>query len=51
MSGRGSCHRRVQAGAGGSGLSLEFGDLGIAELFLLSLKWHLEQSHHLKIFE
>jgi hypothetical protein len=33
------------------GLSLEFGDLGIAELFLLSLQWHVEQSHHLKIFE
>ncbi len=28
---------------------LEFGDFGIAELFLLNLKWLLEQRHHLEV--
>jgi hypothetical protein len=31
-------------------LALECGDLGIAELFLLSLKWLLEQRHHVDVF-
>jgi len=31
------------------GLFLEFGDFGIAELFLLNLKWLLEQRHHLEV--
>src|SRR5207253_7058772 len=32
------------------GLFLEFGDFGISELFLLSLKWLLKQGDHLEIF-
>jgi len=31
------------------GLFLELGDFGIAELFLLSLKWLLKQRHHQEI--
>src|SRR6266702_2210448 len=32
------------------GLFLEFGDFGIAELFLLNLKYLLEQRHHPGVF-
>ena len=32
------------------GVSLEFGDFGIVELFLLNLKWLLKQRCHLVIF-
>jgi hypothetical protein len=32
------------------GVILEFGDLGIVELFLLNLKWLLKQGHQLVIF-
>ncbi len=28
---------------------LEFGDFGIAELFLLNLNWLLKQRHHLEV--
>jgi hypothetical protein len=31
------------------GLFLEFGDFGIAELFLLNLKWLLEERHHREV--
>ena len=30
-------------------LFLEFGEFGIAELFLLNLKWLLEERHHLEV--
>jgi hypothetical protein len=44
-----------QAGSLISGMSririiLEFGDFGVVELFLLGLKWHLEQKQHLEVF-
>jgi hypothetical protein len=32
------------------GLSLEFDDFGIVELFLLSMKWLLKERYHLEIF-
>ena len=32
------------------GLFLEFGDFGIVELYLLNLKWLLEEKHHLEVF-
>jgi hypothetical protein len=32
------------------GLFLEFGDFGIVELFLLNLKWLLEQRYRLNVF-
>ncbi len=44
-----SCDHRVIDGARG-GFFLEFGDFGIAELFLLNLKWPQKQRHHLVIF-
>ena len=28
---------------------IEFGDFGIAELFILNLKWLLKQRHHLEV--
>jgi hypothetical protein len=31
-------------------LFLEFGDFGVVELFLLDLKWLLEQKPHLEVF-
>ena len=31
------------------GVFLEFGDFGIAELFLLNLEWLLKQRHHLEV--
>jgi len=32
-----------------TGVFLEFGDFGIAELFLLNLEWLLKQRHHLEV--
>ena len=32
------------------GVFLEFGDFGVVELFLLGLKWLLEQKPHLEVF-
>jgi len=32
------------------GLFLEFGDFGIAELFLLNLKWLLKQRYNVEVF-
>jgi len=36
-------------GFGANGVFLEFGDFGIAELFLLNLEWLLKQRHHLEV--